>query len=153
MSTTSAGVGRSATLSPLIAPPPARASVTEGPFSCLGCPPVTGGPRAARESMAADSLTAPAASVIWPGHRLPGNLQSRGEKEMALAERRVCGCLPMVRHGRALVRRARARKISWIGMVLRECPGDEQSAGRAASRLDEAARAAAVRSLRARFEA
>ncbi len=46
--------------------------------------------------------------------------------------------------GRALVRRARARKISWIGTVLRECPGDEQSAGRAASRLDEAARAAAA---------
>src|SRR6266568_2136222 len=66
MSTTSAGVGRSATLSPLIAPPPARASVTEGPFSCLGCPPVTGGPRAARESMAADSLTAPAAGRVTP---------------------------------------------------------------------------------------
>jgi len=39
----------------------------------------------------------------------------------------------------------RARKISWIGTVLRECPGDEQSAGRAADRLDAAARAAASR--------
>ncbi len=52
--------------------------------------------------------------------------------------------LELTADGRALVRRARARKISWIGTVLRECPGDEQSAGRAAGRLDEAARASAA---------
>jgi DNA-binding MarR family transcriptional regulator len=43
--------------------------------------------------------------------------------------------------GTALVRRARARKIDWIGKVLRECdPGDAQATGRTAARLDQAAR-------------
>lgn len=48
--------------------------------------------------------------------------------------------------GRALVRRARARKIDWIGRVLRESAAlDAQAAGRAAERLDHAARTAASR--------
>jgi DNA-binding MarR family transcriptional regulator len=43
--------------------------------------------------------------------------------------------------GRALVRRARARKIDWIGTVLRGGRAeDAQAAGRAAERLDQAAR-------------
>lgn len=42
--------------------------------------------------------------------------------------------------GRALVRRARTRKIDWIRRVLREClAGDVQAAGRTAGRLDQAA--------------
>lgn len=42
--------------------------------------------------------------------------------------------------GRALVRRARARKIDWIRRALRECPAsDVQAAGRTAGRLDQAA--------------
>lgn len=46
--------------------------------------------------------------------------------------------------GRALVRRARARKIDWIRRALRECPaGDVQAAGRAAGCLDQAAMTAA----------
>ena len=47
--------------------------------------------------------------------------------------------------GRALVRRARTRKIDWIGNVLRESSAlDAQAAGRTAERLDEAARTAAA---------
>ncbi len=47
--------------------------------------------------------------------------------------------------GRALVRRARARKIDWIGRVLRETSAlDAQAAGRTAERLDQAARTRAV---------
>lgn len=43
--------------------------------------------------------------------------------------------------GRALVRRARARKIDWIAGVLRECEAaDTEATGRTAERLDEAAR-------------
>jgi DNA-binding MarR family transcriptional regulator len=46
--------------------------------------------------------------------------------------------------GRALVRRARARKIDWIGRALRECPAaDILAAGRTAERLDHAAMTAA----------
>jgi DNA-binding MarR family transcriptional regulator len=46
--------------------------------------------------------------------------------------------------GRALVRRARARKIEWIRRVLREClAGDVQAAGRTAERPDQAAMTAA----------
>jgi DNA-binding MarR family transcriptional regulator len=46
--------------------------------------------------------------------------------------------------GRALVRRARARKIDWIGRALREFPAaDALAAGRAAERLDHAAMMAA----------
>jgi DNA-binding MarR family transcriptional regulator len=46
--------------------------------------------------------------------------------------------------GRAVVRRARARKIGWIRRVLRECPAEEvQAAGRTAGRLDQAAMTAA----------
>jgi len=42
--------------------------------------------------------------------------------------------------GRALVRRARARKIDWIRRVLRECRADDvQAVGRTAERLDQAA--------------
>jgi DNA-binding MarR family transcriptional regulator len=45
--------------------------------------------------------------------------------------------------GRALVRRARARKIDWLGKVLREGPAyDAQATGRTAERLDQAARTA-----------
>ena len=48
--------------------------------------------------------------------------------------------------GRALVRRARARKIDWIGRVLREGgAGDAQAAGRTAERVDRAARRVAAR--------
>jgi DNA-binding MarR family transcriptional regulator len=47
--------------------------------------------------------------------------------------------------GRALVRRARARKIDWIGKVLHESSALEvQVAGRTAERLDQAARTAAA---------
>jgi DNA-binding MarR family transcriptional regulator len=47
--------------------------------------------------------------------------------------------------GRALVRRARARKIDWLAKVLRECgAGDAQATGRTAERLDQASRAAAA---------
>ena len=43
--------------------------------------------------------------------------------------------------GRALVRRARARKIDWIGTVLRGGRAEDvQAAGRAAERLGQAAR-------------
>jgi DNA-binding MarR family transcriptional regulator len=43
--------------------------------------------------------------------------------------------------GRALVRRARARKIDWIGTVLRDCRADDaQATERTAERLDQAAR-------------
>lgn len=43
--------------------------------------------------------------------------------------------------GRALVRRARARKIAWIGKVLRDGGADDaQAIGRAAERLDQSAR-------------
>jgi len=43
--------------------------------------------------------------------------------------------------GRALVRRARARKIEWIGRVLRDGGTDDaQATGRTAERLDQAAR-------------
>jgi DNA-binding MarR family transcriptional regulator len=46
-------------------------------------------------------------------------------------------------HGRALVRRARARKIDWLARVLRECRTDDaQAAGQTAGRLDQAARTA-----------
>jgi len=42
--------------------------------------------------------------------------------------------------GRALVRRARARKINWIERVLRECRAEDvEAAGQAAERLDQAA--------------
>jgi hypothetical protein len=42
--------------------------------------------------------------------------------------------------GQALARRARARKIAWIGTVLRGCPaGDAQATARTASHLDRAA--------------
>lgn len=45
--------------------------------------------------------------------------------------------------GRALVRRARARKIDWLGKILRECPaGDAQATGRISQRLDQAAKMA-----------
>jgi DNA-binding MarR family transcriptional regulator len=47
--------------------------------------------------------------------------------------------------GRALVRRARARKINWLARVLRECPADDaQATGRTAERLDRTARMAVV---------
>jgi DNA-binding MarR family transcriptional regulator len=47
--------------------------------------------------------------------------------------------------GRALVRRARARKINWLGHALRECSPDDVSAtGRTAEHLDQAAKAAAA---------
>jgi DNA-binding MarR family transcriptional regulator len=47
--------------------------------------------------------------------------------------------------GRALVRRARARKIDWIGKALREASElDVQAAGRTAERLDQAAGTAAA---------
>lgn len=46
--------------------------------------------------------------------------------------------------GRALVRRARARKMDWISRVLRDCRADDaQATGRTAERLDHAARTAA----------
>jgi|SRR5438132_11890505 DNA-binding MarR family transcriptional regulator len=46
--------------------------------------------------------------------------------------------------GRAVVRRARARKIDWIRRVLRECLAEDVSAaGRTAGRLDQAAMTAA----------
>jgi DNA-binding MarR family transcriptional regulator len=45
--------------------------------------------------------------------------------------------------GRALVRRARARKIDWIGKVLRDCRADDARAtARTAERLDQVARTA-----------
>jgi DNA-binding MarR family transcriptional regulator len=45
--------------------------------------------------------------------------------------------------GRALVRRARARKIDWLARVLRECRTDDApAAGQTAERLDQAARMA-----------
>jgi DNA-binding MarR family transcriptional regulator len=47
--------------------------------------------------------------------------------------------------GRALVRRARARKIDWLATVLRECDADEvRATGRTAGRLDQTSRAAAA---------
>ncbi len=46
--------------------------------------------------------------------------------------------------GRAVVRRARARKIDWLSRVLRDCgAGDVEAAGRTAAHLDHAAVTAA----------
>ena len=47
---------------------------------------------------------------------------------------------PATADGRALVRRARARKIDWIGTVLRDCRADDaQATGRIAEHLGQAA--------------
>ena len=47
--------------------------------------------------------------------------------------------------GRALVRRARARKIDWLGNVLRECsPDDVRATRRTAEHVDRASRTAAA---------